>query len=142
MLFRSGYPLLHDGQATSGGGVSVAFTMHNDGSLSTTRGSGLYIPGTEVYAGEWLNALVEADVAATFEVMATSTAAGSFTGSAFDTWLSMDTTREWVLGAEPDRVPAQLRIRIRLAATGVVQADKTMDMQVNGPDLGTGGGGG
>lgn len=132
-----------DGDSVAGGGVSVTMTLRNDGTMQSTRGSGIYVDDPVEYANEWLLVPVEVAQSAGFEVYATSTLEDAFTAGTFNTWLSMDTERVWTAttnGGVYDRSPIFLRLRIKEVASDIVQGDETMWLQVNEVDLAPGGG--
>jgi hypothetical protein len=78
------------------------------------------------YADEWLfNKPVETSQAGLFEVYAEQLSGDALSSGTLDTWLPLDTTRQWVVTSSASETwpikEALLRIRIRLASSGVVQ---------------------
>lgn len=139
---------------------SGVFRLRNDGRAmqrvrSVREGEGFFdiITDTE-FGGEWLtSALVDPSVAALYDVkahVASWNGLGAWSSSyessdAFDTWLSLGTTRQWALTmdiATPPIATANLEIQIREAATGTVQVTETVALDVYILAFDGGGGGG
>jgi len=129
---------IRDGQRPIGGGSEAGIYFNSDGSLQTYQGTGAVFTSLP---GEWLLVVVEPSVAAQFEIYAhcnIDTTVG-FTGSdLFDTWLNLGTSRHW-----SSRVGSYayvtLSIQIRKVGETVLQASRTVILEVN--DIYEGGGG-
>ncbi len=126
---------LADGAVLEGGGISVTFTLRNNGTASyvlelNNGGSTVEIPA------EWLLVPVETTQADNFEVYASTDAyPGSLFSGTLNSWTSLATNQSWVNAGAYDRTTIPLRLQIREVATGIVQCDRIIYMTVYVADI-------
>lgn len=117
-----------------GDGSEVSYTLRNDGTCHTHYSGSDSGTGDTDLAIEWLFVRpVEVAIAAQFEVMATrqSDPGDLITGSAFGTWLSLDTTREWNLAENVSFVQHSILVEIRDVATLTIQDSALIYLTAN-----------
>lgn len=116
-------------------GLTATFTMFNTG-LASGQGHDDYQDYDYDFPSQWsLYGALDPLDAAKYEVRATPKRfPTAFTGSAVGTWLSLSTTRSWVMGVMGDdsnkNVTETLKVEIREIATGVVAASANIKMHL------------
>lgn len=130
------------------GNPTVGFVLRNNGTAAWSDNG-----TTHELPNEWMQfGAVETSVASLYEVRLTQRSTsgnvdgtgnpgtGTFTGPAAGSWHSLGTTRNWALqyfyGASTSMAFMIFKIEIREAATGIVQATRTLSMQA--ASVGTG----
>lgn len=126
-----------DGQSSLGGGTGAGPRFNNDGTLDLIREASDGPNPPTRFPNEWLLVPVDPTAAALFEIYASISypdptvilPSGYMTGDTLDTWLNLGTTRSFIshLGSY---IQCQLRIRIRRVGETVLQADRTMYLDV------------
>lgn len=119
-----------DGQIPIGGGISAGIYLNNDGTFQTFVGQGSVFTAIP---GQWLLVPVEPSIAAGFEVLAHAnidTSVGFVGSDLFDTWLSLGTTRHWTTTVG-SYAYVTVNLQIRKVGDTVLQASRTMILQVN-----------
>lgn len=104
-----------------GTAASSGVSFENDGDLIRIDSNG------NIDLGEWITPASAAGNA--YESRATLNTGGPLTTGTTGTWEALDTTRSWTCEAIAiGECTANVTFEIRLAATGVVQATKTIDI--------------
>lgn len=106
-----------------GGTATATYRLRNDGVALATNNFGVLT----VISGEWL----VSGTVSQFEVYATWSGTGGTVGGTTDSWISLDTTRDWTLTVTSDVIVRTLDIQIRLASTLVVLDTATISFEVN-----------